>query len=261
MTKQSRIFLAIAAVIGIGILFLVTDRTFHFTGGHGKAVDALIARNVAARGGAEAWRAVETLRFEGRMDLGQDVNVPYTLEQKRSGKMCLAFEFDDETATQCVNGDTGWKLLPFMGRPYAEPMSELELHEMAAAVAVDGLLFDSDQRGYDVELVGHEVIDGRNTSKLEVTLPGDVVRWVYIDEETALEVRLDAIRHLRSQQRLVATRFSDWREVDGLLIPHRQDTQMEGDENEHFVTVESVSVNQPISDERFAMPAGRSNTS
>lgn len=261
MTKQTKVFVAVAAAIAIGTAFLFADRTFHFTGGHGKVVDGLIARNVAARGGAEAWRAVETLRLEGRMDLGQDVNVPYTLEQKRSNRMCLEFEFDDETATQCVDGDTGWKLLPFMGRPYAEPMTELELHEMAAAANLDGLLFDSDRHGYDVDFVGHEVVDGRNASKLEVTLPGGVVRWVYIDDETALELRLEAIRTLRGRQRLVATRFSDWRDVDGLLIPHRQDTQMEGDDNEHFVTVETVSVNLPISDERFTMPATRGDAS
>jgi len=245
---------AVALVLGIAAFFFA-NRAFHFTGGHGKVVDTLIARNVAARGGAEAWRAVDTLHFEGEMDLGQEVYVPYTLEQKRSGKMCLEFEFDDETATQCVDGDAGWKLLPFMGRPYAEPMTEFEVNELAAGVQVDGLLFDSDKRGYDVELVGHEVVDGRNTAKLEVRLPNGIVRWVYLDEETALEVKLEAMRYLRGQQRLVETRFSDWREVDGLLIPHRQDTRMLGDDSEHFVVVESVTVNEPISDSRFAMPA------
>jgi len=187
--------------------------------------------------------------------------VPYTLEQKRPGKMCLEFEFDDAMATQCVDGEAGWKRLPFMGRKYAEPMTEQELQEMAGAVGVDGLLFDSDRRGYDVELVGHEDVDGRSTSKLEVTLPGGIVRWVYLDDETGLEIKLQAIRSVRGQQRLVETYFSDWRDVDGLLIPHRQETRMADYPDTQFVTVDSVTVNPAIDDERFVMPPRTRNAS
>jgi hypothetical protein len=255
MTVKSKTGVALAAVIAIAILaFLQLDRSFHFTGGHGKVVDELIARNVAARGGAEAWRAVDTLRFSGRMDLGQDLRVPYVLEQKRPGKMCFEFEFDDQTATQCVDGRSGWKLLPFMGRNSPQPMTEPELREMAGAVSIDGLLFDSDKRGYRITLVGNETVDGRDTSKLEVKLPTGAVRWVYVDNESGLEVKMEAMRSLRGQERLVSTTFSEWRAEDGLLIPHRQETHSQGDAESHFVTVEDVSVNPPIDDERFAMP-------
>jgi hypothetical protein len=48
-----------------------------------QTVDELVARNVAARGGAKAWRAVSSLRLTGRMDVGQGLLVPYMLE--RSG--------------------------------------------------------------------------------------------------------------------------------------------------------------------------------
>jgi hypothetical protein len=224
------------------------------TGGHGEIVDALIARNVAARGGAGAWRNVNALQLTGNMYLGQGLHVPYVLEQKRPGKGCLAFEFDNKTATQCVDGKTGWKLLPFMGRTTPKPMTEKELSEMAGAVGVDGLLFDSDKRGYKVELIGPEVVDGENTTELKVTLPGGAVRWVYLDEETGLEVKIEAMRVLHGQERLVETYYSNWQTVDGLLISRHQETRYEGDEESHFVNVERVRVNPPIEDARFAMP-------
>jgi len=254
MTSKSKT-LAVLAVLVLGIgAFLLLNQEYHITGGHGRAVDALIAKNVAARGGADAWHAVNTLRLEGQMDLGQDVHVPYVMEQKRPGKMCLEFEFDNETATQCVNGKSGWKLLPFMGRHYPEPMTEEELAEMAGAVNVDGLLFDSDKRGYEVVLLGQETVDGKSASKLEVTLPSGTKRWVYLDDETGLEIKLEAMRALRGQERLVSTYFFDWRDADGLLVPRRQETRMQGDAESHLMTVESITVNPPIDDERFAMP-------
>ena len=39
-------------------------------------VKALVARNIDARGGAEAWKNVSTMKVTGRMDLGQGMSVP-----------------------------------------------------------------------------------------------------------------------------------------------------------------------------------------
>jgi len=255
MTRKSKI-VSLLAVLAVGaVAFLLIDRAFNITGGHSREVQRLIARNVAARGGADAWRSVSTLRTEGEMDIGQGMHVPYVIEQKRDGRMCLEFEFDNEIATQCVNGNTGWKRLPYMGRSAPEAMSETELHEMAGLVNIDGLLFESEKRGYKVELIGKELVDGITTSKLEVTLPDGTQRWVYLDDVTSLEVKVEAIRKLRGQQRLVATTYSDWREFDGIRLPSRQFTSSEGDTETHFVTVSSVAVNRPIEDERFEMPS------
>ena len=89
-----------------------------------RLVNSLVAQNIAARGGSDTWQAVESLRLAGQMDLGQGMHVPYVMEQKRPGKMCLEFVFDEETAVQCVNGESGWKLLPFRGRNKPEAMTE-----------------------------------------------------------------------------------------------------------------------------------------
>ena len=253
MKKNSKILVAIVVVLLIGTL-LALDNVYHFTGGHGRAVDALIARNVTARGGADAWRDVSSLRLSGQMDLGQGMHVPYVMEQKRPGKMCLEFVFNDETAIQCVDGKTGWKLLPFRGRKTPEPMTEVELREMADTADIDGLLFDSYKRGHKIKLLGKESLDGRNTLKLQVTLPHGGVRWLYIDEETALKVKLETTRMLRGKESRVETFYRDWQPVEGLLIAHRQDTRTEGDKESHFLTVDSVNINPSIDDKRFAMP-------
>ena len=255
MKINSKTLTVLATVLVISTaVFLLLDRTYHFTGGHGKVVDALIARNVAARGGAEAWRAVSSLQLSGQMDLGQGMHVPYVLEQKRPGKMCLEFVFDDETAIQCVEGKTGWKLLPFRGRMVPELMTESELRDIADTADLDGLLFDSAQRGHKVELLEQVPVDGRDAFKLQVTLPGGVMRWVYIDVETGLDVKLEAMRMLGGRERRVETLYSDWQATGGLLIARRQDTWTEGDAEAHFLTVTNVNVNPPLDDARFVMP-------
>ena len=222
-------------------------------------VKSLIARNLEARGGASAWSDVESLRMAGEMDIGQDMVVPYVIEQKRPGKMCFEFEFDAQKATQCTDGKTGWKVTPFQGRPDPQPMTDIELQETADTTDPYGLLYDYRARGFAIDYQGEMLIADRSIHKLEVTLPLGAVRWLYIDAETALEVNLETTRNVAGQNMLVETLYTEWQDVDGLLIPARQETKTEGDEISHFITVDSVTVNPIIDDDRFHIPVAASS--
>ena len=218
-------------------------------------VEALVKRNIDARGGAEAWKMVSTMKVTGRMDLGRGMSVPYVLEQKRPDKMCFTFEFDKQTATQCVNGDNGWKIAPFRGRNYAEPMTKEELREMADSTDPYGLLYNYADRDIDIDLVGHVKVGDRDAIKLKLTMDKGAVRWLYLDAETALELKMETIRTIARRPKHVETVYSDWKKTNGLLIAHRQETTTQGDPKPHFLTVEGVKVNLSIADSRFAMPA------
>ena len=248
--SRKTIVVALVAALAAGLL-IYNSGTLR----DARLVDSLVARNVEARGGAEAWAAVDSLRISGQMDLGQGMHVPYTIEQKRPGKMCVEFVFNNETATQCVDGENGWKRLPFRGSNMPEMMTELELREMADAAEIDGLLISAADRGDKIEFVSKEEVGDRSAVKLKVIMPRGAVRWIYIDEETGLDIKLESMRVRAGRQRLVETYYYDWQETDGLLIPRRQETLTEGDDEFHFMTVDRVPGNPKLDDSRFAVPA------
>lgn len=220
-----------------------------------RIVNSIVAKNIEARGGS-AWDSVTAMRIAGQMDLGQDMAAPYTLEQKRPGMMCFELEFGGETATQCTDGSQGWKIVPFQNRLSPEPMTETEYRETADASDPFGLLYDYSARGVDIAYQGIQEIDNRDVHKLEVRLPHGGLRWLYLDAETGLEVKLEAYRTLAGKEYRVDTWFRDWAPTDdGLLIARTQETATEGDEVAHFLTVDEVVVNPDIPDERFRMPA------
>lgn len=216
-------------------------------------IDSLVARNLEARGGETAWEKVTSIRMAGLMDLGQDMSVPYVLEQKRPGKMCFEFEFDEQIATQCTDGSQGWKVTPFRGRSEPQAMTETEIRELADSSDPYGLLYD--HRELDIDVLGIEQVDGRDAHKLQVNLPNGGVRWLYLDIETALETKLEATRLIAGREFMVETYYTEWRDVEGLLIPARQETRTVGDQDSHFLTVDTVVVNPTITDDRFHMPA------
>lgn len=223
--------------------------------GLAQSVDQLVAKNVTARGGAQAWRSVTSLRLTGKMDVGQGVRAPYVLEQKRPGKMRLEFEFDGATSVQCSDGKKGWKVVPFRGRTTPEPLTDQEVRETAASADPYGLLFDYASRGYKITLQGREKVEGRDTFKLKVVLPGGAVRWVFLDAESGLEVRVDAVQTVAGRARRLETYYGDWRAQGGLLFPRRYEMRTEGSPEPHQLTVETVQVNPVLDDGRFVMPA------
>jgi len=224
-------------------------------------IDKLVEQNIVTRGGENIWASIHSLRLSGKMDIGHGMHLPYVLEQKRPDKMCLEFTFDDEVTIQCTDGNSGWKIVPFRGRNKAESMSEADLKETADSADLYGLLYNYEKRGIQIELVGNEIIQGRDALKLKISLPRGGVRWLYLDAETALEIKLESLRTIRGKERLVSTSFYDWRNINGALISHRQKTNTEGSVDSNFLTVDSVILNPNIRDSRFDLPNNSENYS
>jgi len=239
----------VVAVLAVVLIFN------NFGGGYGKEIDALLVRNVAARGGDAAWRHLESVRLTGMMDLGQGLSVPYTIDQKQPRKMCLEYEFAERRQVQCVDGDAGWRYLPFQGRNVPEPMPQGDAEKLVDTTSVHGLLFDAYDRGLGIELLGKATVDGREANKLKVTMPSGMVRWLYLDEESGLELKMEAVQRVRGKDVVVETFFSNWRETAGLLFPHRQESGIAGVTDTRFVTVDRVDINPKIDDARFVMPS------
>lgn len=225
------------------------------------SVSQIIDKNVAARGGLAAWRAVQSMTITGKLDAGgkKDTLLPYTLQVKRPHKQRLAIEFAGHTAVQVFDGEHGWKLRPYLNRPDAEPFSADELRKVSEEPDLAGLLIDSatpgNKEGLKVELDGTEMVEGKGTYRLKVTMRQGHARHVWVDGSSFLEAKMDANpRHFDGQMRQVATYLRDYRRVDGVMIPFVSETQIERVPGGHKMTIEKVVLNEKIDDSAFAKP-------
>ena len=222
---------------------------------HAQTAEQAADANVAARGGLEAWRAVQSMTMIGLMDVGKGMQVPFTLQLKRPRKMRLDFLFDGQLVMQAYDGTQGWKRQPHLGRAGVEPLSEEEMESAAGQTDLDGPLVDFRAKGHQVELLGHEEVEGRDTLKLAVTLATGTTRHLYLDAETFLEVKVDGTRRGGGKDRPMETFFRDYRPVEGLLIPHTLESRLEGAPSSHKLVIESVELNPELPDALFTPPA------
>ena len=217
----------------------------------------VVEKNIAAKGGLQAWRAVQTMSFSGKMDAGgkQNVQLPFSMELKRPRKLRVEIEFANDRAVQVYDGANGWKLRPFLGRRDIESFNAEELKSASMESDLDGPLVDYALKGTTVELAGVEKVEGHSAYKLKLTMKGGQVRHLWIDAQTFLEVKIEGTpRRMDGKMRPVEVYYRDFRPVNGLMVPYVLETAVGGSKQTNKMTIEKVVVNPDLEDSRFTKP-------
>ena len=215
----------------------------------------IVGKNVAARGGLKAWRAVNTLTLAGRMEAGGTKNseLPFVMKMKRSHKSRLEIRFQEQTSVQAYDGAQGWKVRPFLGREDIEPFTSDEAKAAAAWQELDGPLVDYVNKGTKVALQGTESVEDHRAYKLKLTMKNGEQRHVWVDAASFLELKIDGEpRKLDGKLHNVAIYYRDYKTEKGLTLAHVLDTVVEGDKQHHKMFIDQVKVNQPMEDILFS---------
>ena len=223
----------------------------------------VVEKNVSAKGGLEAWRAVQTMSFSGKMDAGgkSKTQLPFVLEKKRPRKTRVELVFANDTAVQVYDGTNGWKLRPFLGRRDVEPYSPEELKSAAFESDLDGPLVDYATKGNKVELEGVEKVENHDAYKLKLTLKGGQVQHIWVDAETFLDIKVEGTpRRMDGKMRPVWIYLRDYKDVNGLMIPYVSETEVQGNRETHKMIIESVVVNPKLEDSLFIKPSAQPQT-
>jgi hypothetical protein len=246
---------------GIALLVCISSAILGATSAQALAsltASELIDKNVAAKGGLQAWRAVQTITFSGKMDAGgkSKTQLPFVLEKKRPRKTRVELVFKDDTAVQVYDGTSGWKLRPYLGRRTVEPYSPEELKAAGFESELDGPLVDYAAKGNKVELEGVDKVENQDAYKLKVTMKGGLVQHIWLDAGTFLEVKLEGTpRRMDKKMRPVAIYLRDYKSVSGLKIPYVMETAVEGNKDTHKMLIDRVVVNPKLDDALFAKPS------
>jgi len=254
-------------------------------------VAQIVEKHVAARGGLEAWRAVQALSASGKLDAGggdslarsmsaaragrgssrrmtpadaaatgksdagKQVQLPFVLEMKRPNKSRVEVEFAGKTAVQVYDGTHGWKVRPFLNRNDVEPFTADEAKAEADRGALDGPLVDFAAKGSKLALEGVEPVEGKDAYKLKITTSSGQVKHVWIDANSFLDVKVEGTpRRMDGRIRTVWIYQRDFRPVQGLMMPFVLETAVEGYRETHKMVIEKVAVNPKLEDTLFAKP-------
>jgi len=252
----------------------------------------IASKNVAVRGGLQAWRAVQALSMSGMMGAGGDQRIPvpaipkgkgatqmptnprlkeeaqlpFRMEMQRPRKVRFELQFAGKTAVQVYDGGAGWKLRPYLNRLDVEPYTAEELKLASIQTELDGPLVDYAAKGTQIELAGMEKIEDRDTYRLKLTFKDGRTQNLWIDADTFLETKVEGQpRRLDGKMHPVEVYYRNYKPVSGLQIPFVLETRVLPIENANRgakqapvqvekVTIEKVEVNPRLDASRFTKP-------
>ena len=216
----------------------------------------IVEKNILARGGLAAWHAVDSVIMSGKISLGKNQpQVSFVLDVKRPRKARMEVRFNGESAVHIYDGQNAWKIMPFLDRYDVEPYPSQEMNDAPAGLDLDGPLMDYEAKGTFVELEGTDRVENSQAYRLRLTMKDGTVRRTWIDRATFLEVKVDAApRRFNGRLHAVATYYRDYKNVQGLMIPHVFETALEGVAQTEKVTIEDVVINPKLDDKLFTRP-------
>ncbi len=223
--------------------------------------DQVIDAYLEVSGGKEAWRELKGQRAVGEFTI-QETSFPFEMWEMADGRSATVAEVMGMQFYQgCFDGENLWNTNQMTMKAELADSEETENKKRESQDFPNAYL-DYNDKGYTIELIGKETVDGVECYKIMITKGTELVdgeekpkvQYDYFDAET--------FAHLRSEMTMssgpaagtvITTTLSDYQEVDGLYFPFSIETSY-GEMGSQTIELEEIELNPEVEDEIFAFP-------
>lgn len=211
-------------------------------------------------GGKDAWKEVKGIKMSAEVNQ-QGMTIPVEVYQMADGRSATKISFQGMEINQGVfDGETLWST-NFMSMEAEK--ADAESTENAKRNKKDGMspFLNYEDKGYTVELVGSDNVEGVDCYKLKMTkgtvlVEGeevDNISYTYFDKENFVPIQAEQeIMSGDMKGQMAYTVFSDYQEVDGVYIAFSITNK--SSMGEQTIEFDEIVVNPEVTDEMFAFP-------
>jgi len=223
-------------------------------------LEGVLEEYIEVRGGIEQIENTKTMKATGKMMMGT-MEAPFAFTYKAPNKVYTTFEIQGMKGIQAYDGEQGWQVMPFMGKPEAVLMSEDELKQVKDQGEIEGPLVFAEKKGTVLELIGETEVEGTPVIEIKATKKNGDVIHVFLDKEYKLEVMTRSKVQMMGQEVEAETYMSDYKEVGENNVPvaHSMAVKINGMAAQNL-NFEKVEFNVEVDDALFEMPAAAEAT-
>lgn len=221
----------------------------------GQSADELVAKNLAARGGAAKLRAVRTMRINGTIAFGEEKS-PIMVMARRPGQIREEFAVGGTMMTRAYDGTTGWQAQKKGAENKVEALGGGEANNIReeAENAIEGPLLDYASKGSKAEALGRDSWDGKAVYKLKITTQMGTSIVQFLDAATYLEIHEEIERTANGKLVVIVEDVGDYRDVDGIRFAHRFVSGPKDNPTASTFQVDKMELDAPIEASSFVMP-------
>lgn len=215
-----------------------------------QTVDEIVAKNLAAKGGAEKWKSISSVKMTGTLT-AQGMDLPMTIYTKRPNLLRSDITTPAGPVTQAFDGTIAWMTPP--GGTEAKEITGPPADAARNSSDFDGPLMDYASKGHKLELVGKEKSGAAEMYHLKLTKKDGTVEHYYIDVSTGLEAKRTAEMGMGELKQALDSELSDYKAVDGIMVPHTMKQSVNG-KTVVQMKIAKIELNAPVDDAMFRMP-------
>ncbi len=167
--------------------------------------------------------------------------------------MHIASEFQGVKIVQVFDGEHGWMINPMMGSTDPQPMGEIEEKGFKVQADMDGPLIDWQKKGYTLEMLPDDEVEGTPVHRLRVETGQGVTMTMCFDTESSLMIKQTTkIKHDETEFEQ-DTLLGDYKDFAGRLLPTAVEQRM-GGQAQSTMSMETVVFDAAIDDALFVKP-------
>jgi len=244
-------------------VFLLFIAGFSYLSIHAQTADEIISKYIENTGGSSNWEKLNGFKYSARINtLG--LEMPLEVIQLRDGRQMSSAIFQGREIKQGVfDGNTLWNINVMTMAPETSDLETTENFKLNINDFPDPFI-NYRTKGYKVELMGRETIEGTETFKLKLSkepimIDGEKTEDIsnyYFDADYFVPILIESeIKTGPAKGMIQQTRLSDYQEVSGLYFAFSTEVGVKGQPGNQTITIQSIELNPTIDDAIFKMPA------
>ncbi len=185
--------------------------------------------------------------------LQMNMELPYKTVMQRPEKIYMEVEIQGARMQQAYNGETGWMIAPWTGTMEPQDLTGTQLKSFESQADMDGNLYNWEEKGHRVTLVGEEEMEGTPVYNIKlVHTNGDEYNY-YMDAENFVVLKVKAKVKVEQGEVEGETYLSNYKPVEGIIMPFVIENRVNG-QTQMQIVVDSVKFNTGIDESIFEKP-------
>ncbi|TSE10846.1 MULTISPECIES: outer membrane lipoprotein-sorting protein [Aquimarina] len=223
---------------------------------YAQTADEIINNYFENTGGKENWEKLEGIEMVGVMKM-QNMEIPFEQVATKNGKQVVTIELQgNRMVWSAFDGETSWERNQQTMEAEKRDNEATENIKKQVKDFPDPLL-NYKEKGYTVELIGKETIDGTETFKIKLTkdpilINGESkpnISHYYFDTENFVPIIIESeINEGPMKGQTVKSSVSDYQEVNGVYFPFTISNQFQ------TLGFKEIKLNPEVDAAVFAFP-------
>jgi len=191
----------------------------------------------------------KSIKITAKMSM-MGMEMPMEIWMKNPNKIKTVMDMSGQKMIQAYDGEKGYTINPMTGSTQPVEMGPEEVKQLLRNNNFENML-DKYLKNGQLELAGEETVNGKPAIKVKATIEPGTVSYLYIDKANWLLIKQTMDVTQGGMPATVETYPSDYKEINGLIMPMKTTTSVSG--MEMVINFTNVEVDIPMEDSIFKL--------